>query len=887
MSSKINFKVNSLYLFVRSFFLMDYYRSSIKDVLKELNTSETGISSAEAVVRLQKFGLNELKEAVRPSVVWLFLSQFSSPLVWILLFAVVFSAVVGEVVDAYVIVVIVFLNAVLGFVQEYRAEVAVLSLRKLTAPRAKVWRDGVLVEVPARELVPGDVVELEVGSRASADCRLLSVSNLATQEAALSGESVPVVKDVSVIKGHVGVADQRNMVFAGTVVVDGRGVGVVVATGMLSQVGRIAGLLQSVKVPLTPLQVQLKNLAVQICFVVLAVSILVFALGSLQRGDLFVLLLSAIALAVAAIPEGLPAVVTIALSFGVRSLARHGAFVRSLPSVETLGACSVICVDKTGTLTRNEMTVQKLFVNGEVVSVSGEGFVPKGGFSKDPDGFRFLLEMGVLNNHARLHSSGGDVEVVGDPTEAALLVLAQKADIDVDGLIHKSPLLLEVPFSSERKRMTTVHDLSGKKLALTKGAPEVVLARCSRILIRDKIVALTPAMRKRILDVNASFASDALRNLGFAFSQFSGGKPSEENMIFVGLAGMIDPPRAEVKEAVAVCQRAGVRVVMITGDHVGTALAVANELNIRGKALTGVELDHIANLADVVEDVGVYARVNPLHKLKIVEALKARGHVIAMTGDGVNDAPALKSADLGIAMGLSGTDVAKDASGMVLADDNFATIVRAVREGRRIFDNIRKFVEYLLSSNMGEVLVVLGAMIAGLRLPVLAIHLLWINLVTDGFPALALSKEPAERNVMERAPRRAGEVVVDFERGLLIVLVGVVMMVGTLGIFVYSDGFDYVYGQTMAFTTLVFFQMFNVLNQRSDRSVFSLSLLSNPFLLLSIVVSVGLQLLLVSVPSLASFFSIATLSLFDVFLCVVVSSSVLWAVEVWKMVVKR
>jgi len=865
----------------------DYYKKDVKDILSELDTSKKGLSAGQASERLSKYGSNTIRKTKGMNAFMLFLSQFKSPIIWVLIAAVVVSLFLQKFVDAIVIGAIVVLNAVLGFVQEYKAEKAIEHLKKMVSLKATVLRQGEEEEIPARELVPGDVVLLHTGDKVPADARLLEVINLQTQEAALTGESVPVKKKQAVLEHDAGVADRFNMVFSGTVVTAGRAKAVVTATGMNTEIGRIAEMIQTTESPPTPLQRQLSHLSVFLGVLVVVIAVIVFLLGLAYGNEFVSMFMSAIALAVAAIPEGLPAVVTIALALGIQRLAKRDALVRKLPSVETLGACTVICSDKTGTLTHNEMTVRRIFTNDRIISITGSGYSPQGRFSSSVDDFKMLLRAGALNNDAVIRGQDDSWKVIGDPTEAALLVSAKKAGINVESLQQKAKRVSEIEFTSKRKLMTTVHAFENKNIAFTKGAPEEIVKLCDRVLIDGRIKRMSKAYRERILSVNDKFTSQALRVLGFCYKEIGQGTARgniEKDMVFLGLQAMIDPPRPEVKDAVDKCSSAGIRVIMVTGDHVGTARAIAKEIGIQGRAITGDELEKLDDLSKAVSDISIFARVNPEHKLNIIKALKDNEHIIAMTGDGVNDAPALKKADLGISMGVTGTDVAKEASDMVLADDNFASIVGAVEEGRNIFDNIKKFVEYLLSSNMGEILTVFCAILFGLPLPVLAIQLLWINLVTDGAPALALGVEPAEQGIMHRNPRKVQARIVNLRRGIFIFLIGLIMMAGTLAAFeIAKPEIELGYARTVAFSTLMMFQMFNVLNQRSeDKSVFRIGLFKNKWLWLAVLLSVALHLLIVYLPFFNGLFSTVPLNALDWLWITGISASVLVFGEIVK-----
>lgn len=859
---------------------MAWFDQSIPAVLREFQVSaEKGLSADEAARRLQQYGRNAIEEAHHVSLFRIFLEQFASPIVWILLAAMFISGFVREWADFGVIGAIVLLNAVLGCVQEYRAEEAIEALQRMVSLKARVLRDGRVQEINAAEVVPGDIVVLETGDKVPADLRLVEVLNLFTQEAALTGESTPVGKNSEVLRDHLAVADQHNMAFSGTVVTNGHGKGVVVGTGMQTEIGKIAKLIKETEHEPTPLQKKLASLSKLLGIIVVLIAIVVFTAGVVHGLPMFEMFLASVALAVAAIPEGLPATVTVALAVGVQRMARRNALIRKLPSVETLGACTVICSDKTGTLTHNQMTVRNVYANQESIAVSGTGYGSEGRFARDPSQFGLLLKIGALNNNASVQQEKGEWKVIGDPTEAALIVSARKAGIDVGRLGKQLPRIKEIEFTSERKIMTTLHKSGGKLFVFTKGAPEVIVKLCTRQFVHGKIARFSRADAENVLGASEAYANKALRVLGFAYKEVKpGSKESlEKDLVFVGLQAMIDPPRSEVRQAIEKCKTAGIRVVMITGDHFSTARAIARELGIEGKAITGVDLDHLTDLSSQVEEIGVYARVNPAHKIRIVEALQERGHVVAMTGDGVNDAPALKKADLGIAMGITGTDVAKEASAMVLADDNFASIVRAVEEGRVIFDNITKFVEYLLSSNMGEVLTLFIGILLGWPLPVTALMILWINLVTDGAPALALGVDPPEPGVMQRPPRKVQENIVNRQRGAMIMLIGILMMLGTLFVFDFAEPeINLAKAQTMAFTTLMLFQMFNVLNQRSENdSLFAIGVFTNHWLWLAILASVGLQFVVLYVPFFQNLFGTVALGPKDWLVSVGVSASVL------------
>ncbi|MEW6609261.1 MAG: calcium-translocating P-type ATPase, SERCA-type [bacterium] len=852
------------------------YAKEVESIFTELNTSKNGLSIIEAEKRLEKFGLNILKEIKKISPFTIFINQFKSFIVGILIAAVVISLFIQEYLDAIVIAGILVLNAVLGFVQEYRAEKSIEALKKLISLKAKVIRGGKVCEIPAEEVVPGDILVLEEGDKIPADARLIEAINLQTQEASLTGESTPVEKEAILLAEKIPLPEQKNMVFSSTIITRGRGKAVVVNTAMNTEIGRIAELIQEVEKGLTPLQINLKQLGQWLGMLTIAICIFVFVAGAIKTGKYIEMFITAIALAVAAIPEGLPAVVTISLALGVQRMIKKNALIRKLPSVETLGCTTVICSDKTGTLTCNQMTVEKIFVNDEVINVTGSGYSVKGTFSKPPE--ELLLRIGVLCNDANLEGE----KVIGDPTEASLIVSAAKAGLIKEELEKKYPRVAEIPFDSKRKMMTTVHQIDNKLFAYTKGAPDIILEKCRQIYINGKIRKLTKQDEEKIHKINEGFAQDALRILGFAFKETQTTKPTEDDLVFVGLQAMIDPPREEVKAAIKKCETAGIKVVMITGDHKLTAMAIAKELEMTGKALTGKELDEIKNLHSIVEEVSIYARVSPEHKMQIIEALKKNGHIVAMTGDGVNDAPALKDADIGIAMGITGTDVAKETSEMILRDDNFASIVNAVEEGRTIYNNIQKFVTYLLSSNLGEVFTIFTAIMIGLPLPAIALQILWINLMTDGLPALALGIDPPDKGIMSSPPRKKRKKIVSIRRFAWMVYIGIIMMLSTLGIFyLYNPQENLDYARTIAFTTLMMLQMFNVMNCRSDRISAFRGLFSNMWLIWAILSSIILQMVIIWTP-LRAIFHTTTISLLDCGGILLISSSVLVFGEIMK-----
>ena len=916
----------------------DAFHLAGDEVIAALGTSrQRGLSDAEARARLERFGPNELT-AEPPVPAWRrFLAQFQDVLVLLLLVATAISAALwlyerdaSLPYEALAIFAVVVLNATMGYVQESRAEAAVAALRAMSAAEATVLREGARRGVPATALVPGDIVFIEEGDTIPADGRLIECAALQTAEAALTGESLPVTKDTAALPDDAPLGDRANMVFSGTIATYGHGRAVVTATGMDTEVGRVAGLLKETRDEATPLQKELDRTGKLLGLIVIVIAVAMIATILVVEdvsgvSAVFDVLILGVALAVAAVPEGLPAVVTAVLAIGVQRMARRNAIVRHLAAVETLGSASVVASDKTGTLTKNEMTVRVVVTASGRAMFGGSGYSPEGEVRREDgapvDGdLRIEIERALAAadraNNATLQERDGTWTVQGDPTEGALLVAARKAGLHSADLDERLPRVGEVPFSSERKLMSTIHRHTGEArgIVFTKGAPDVLLPRCAFEVVGDGRRPLTVERRRDILAINETLAGEALRTLGVAARWLSdealepgdGGTLAhvEQELVFAGLIGMIDPPRAEAKDAVRRARGAGIRPIMITGDHPRTAAVIAAELGIAddGRAITGAELEQLPDeaAARAVAEVSVFARVNPEHKLRIIEALRSQGAVVAMTGDGVNDAPALKQADIGIAMGITGTDVSKEAADMVLADDNFASIVAAIDEGRTIFANIRKFLRYLLSSNIGEVLTMFfGVLLAeqiglqaasGVVLPLLATQILWINLVTDGPPALALGVDRPDDGLMLAPPRPAGERVITPRMWRGIGFVGVVMAAGTLlvldaslpGGFVAGAG-TLPYGQTMAFTTLMLFQLFNTVNARSDeRSAFA-HLFTNRWLWIAIGVSVALQVAVVHLPFLQRAFGTVPLSAADWLVCTGTASSVLWLREAGKL----
>ena len=933
----------------------------------------SGLTPQEARVRLDKYGTNQLKEKKGHSPWRIFFEQFRDLIIWVLIGAALVSGFLGEWIDAAAIVVIIILNAVLGFIQEYRAEKSLAALKKLSSPSSKVIRDGKKSIVPSLELVIGDLVEMEAGDNVPADCRLISLtSGFATLEASLTGESNPVMKTTPALDAKVTLlADRVNMVYLGTSVSSGKAKGIVVETGMQTELGKIAGMIQSIEHESTPLQKRLEQFGkwiVYLCFVLVSMVFLLgvlrdkelldlfralkisnfWMIGSILRnGKLLEMFLTAVSLAVAAIPEGLPAVVTIALALGVQRMVKRHALIRKLPSVETLGSATVICSDKTGTLTKNEMTVQAVLAGDTLFRVTGIGYEPKGEFligeepvnpSDQPDLNR-ILTCCVLCNGSRLQKDQEGYKVIGDPTEGALLSAAAKSGLWLESLEEKFPLIEEIPFDSDRKKMTmvrknmlagnmvagsvtdrnvaagnaTAENVAAEKvtaengdggiafgrgfIAFVKGAPDLLIDDCKRIEQGGQVRNLSESDRKRIAQVNSRMTDQAMRVLAVAYRIFDEEPHNyaawviEKDLVFVGLVAMIDPAREEAREAIRKCKSAGIKTVMITGDHKNTAMAIARQLEFFKEdslALTGDELDKLSDseLYRDVEKISVYARVSPEHKLRVVRAWRKRNDVVAMTGDGVNDAPALKEADIGVAMGITGTDVTKEVSDMVITDDNFASIVAAVEEGRSIYDNIKKFIHYLLSCNAGEILVMLVSTLAGMPVPLLPVHILWVNLVTDGLPALALGVDPADPNVMNRPPHPAHESVITRDRGFVMLFQGSFIAFCSLLAFSFvfyleKEGLEA--ARTAAFIVLSCSQLFHSFNCRSmTESLFTIGIFTNPKLIIANGISFLLQMAAVYVPFLQIVFKTRPLGLFDWVLVVGISSFPLWAMEIMK-----
>jgi Ca2+-transporting ATPase len=871
-----------------------------------LNSSPNGLSSAEAAKLLAETGPNEIQAAKHISAWQILLEQFKNILILILLGATAISLLLGHGLESIVIAVIVLFAVLLGFIQEYRAERAIEALRQMAAPTASVLRDGNEIEIPARDLVPGDVIVLHTGDRIPADARLLEAINLQAEEAALTGESMPVEKHTqALISEDLPVGDRKNMVYAGTAVTYGRGKALVAATGMETEFGKIAQLLQTVETGKTPLQKNLDKVGTVLARAAFVVVALIVALGLLRGQPVIEMLLFGIALAVAVVPEALPAVVTISLAIGVQKMVKRNALIRRLPAVETLGSTSVICSDKTGTLTKDEMTVRQLYSGGELLTVSGAGYAPEGEFALN-DGapvyaspaLTQMLRAAVLASDTRLvrgeNGANESWEIKGDPTEGALVVAAAKAGLDKAVLDASQPRVNEIPFSSETKRMTTLHQTPDGVKAYAKGAPEVILNACDRQLTAQGLQPLDEASRQQALAVAHEMAAQALRVLAIAEKADASLETAQTGMTFLGLAGMIDPPRPEAKEAIALCEQAGIRPVMITGDHPVTAQAVARELgllNNGGRVVTGAELEGMTEdqLARDVQDIRVYARVSPAHKLRVVTAWQAHGHIAAMTGDGVNDAPALKKADIGIAMGITGTDVTKEAAAMTLLDDNFASIVAAVEEGRGVFGNIKKYLMYLLSSNIGEIGLMAGSALLGLPLPLTAVQILYVNLATDGLPALALSVDPPEADLMRRKPRDPRLGIFTRPVVSLMALGGLWSTLINLGLFTWAmnTGRSQAQAMTMTFGSLVLIQFFKAYNYRSDRQSVLRKPLANKWLNLSIVWEIALLILIIYLPFLQGAFGTYALGWSDWALIAALAFTIVPVLELAKWMVRR
>lgn len=880
----------------------DWWSLTPEEVLQELRARPAGLTAKEAEERLERYGENVLREEARETRLQVFLRQFKSILIAILAIAAVVSFLVGEPQDAAAILIIVVLNALLGYTQEWQAGEAIEALKKMLVQRAVVIRDGEQQEIDASGVVPGDVVLLEMGERVPADLAIVEATSLQVDEAPLTGESAPVDKAPGRLPPATDLAGRSNMTFAGTTVVNGRGWGVVVATGMETEFGKIAGLSQLVTAEATPLSRQMDVLGRDIGFIALGIAALAVVVGLLQERGLLEMFLVGVSLAVAVIPEGLPAVVTLTLAIGIKTMMQKNCLIRRLPASETLGAVSVICTDKTGTLTRNEMAVVRVKTPGAEVTVTGTGYAPEGEFlldgrAIDPGdypGLRQFLRAVLLCNHATIARDGaGGWRIFGTPTEGALVVAAAKAGLSRE---DAPEAVDEFSFDSTRKRMTIIYREDDGDVAYVKGAPEVLLARSSGVLVDGSVVALTDDLRETIREDIAGYASGGLRVLGAAYRPLPADLPRtadavEEDLIFLGFAGILDPPRPEAAEAIRLCRSAGIDVIMITGDNPLTAYAIAEDLGLPSEgALTGTDLEALTDdeLEARLRVTKVLSRVTAAHKLRVIDILSRKRAVIAMTGDGVNDAPALKKASIGIAMGIKGTDVAKESSDMVLVDDNFASIVAGVEEGRREYDNIARFTRYLLSSNVGEIVAIVGGLLLGLPLILIPVQILWINLITDGLTALALGLEPAEQDVMQQRPRDPGEPILT--RAAFTIILALGALLGLLTLYVFSGLYDIDLdrARTMAFTGLIVFELYNVLNFRSFRfPLHRIGFFSNPALLYAILGSLALQVLVVYVPVFQDFLGTAPLTLADWGLLALLGLPVLLAGEVYKILRSR
>lgn len=883
---------------------MNWYQVNIKEILEKLRTSEEGLADTEVKERLMQYGPNKLPEEEKISKLEIILHQFTSPLIYILLVAAIVTILLSEYIDTGVIAAVVILNAIIGYIQEYKAEESVRALKKMVVPKARVIRNGKEKEINSEELVTGDIVLLSSGVKIPADLRLVKTLELKVQEAMLTGESIPVEKITHSIKeDNLTPGDQRNMAFMGTVVVGGRAKGVVVETGGRTVLGQIAKEVREVSVIKTPLQDKLERFAKLIGIVVIAFSVVVFGAGIMLGAKASEMFMTAVATAVSAIPEGLPVAVTIAMAIGVARMARRNAIIRKLPAVETLGSTTVIGSDKTGTLTKNEMTVRLIYDGGHIYEITGSGYEPKGeilreGMLVEPrhrKNLLHVLRIGLLCNESNIYEEDGRYKVDGDPTEGALVVSAIKAGLKPEEEKESYRQIAIIPFESERGHMATLHRHRGKKIIFVKGAPERVLEMCTECMSGEGL------KRKEVLHIAHNFARDGLRVLAVAYKEAPHHmeelthRDVESGLILAGLQGMIDPPRPEAIDAVEGCKRAGIRTVMITGDHAVTAVAIAKKLGIGGdepEVLTGKDLEAMNDeeLSNKVKDVSVYARVSPQHKLRITQQLSKEGNVVAVTGDGVNDAPALKVAHIGIAMGITGTDVAKETSDMVLADDNFASIFAAVEEGRVVYDNIKKVTLFLVSCGFGELLAIIATIVIGFPIPYIPAQILWLNLVTNGLQDVALAFEPAEKGVLSRPPRNPKEGILS---GLIIqrtFLMGTILAAGTLFMFIsyLNSGVPLEKARTVALTTMVFFQFYQALNCRSEiESIFRMSPMSNPFLFFSMIAAFFAQLAVLYVPAFRWVFRTVPLAGEDWLQIGIMATTVIIAVEIDKWIRRR
>lgn len=898
-----------------------WHSLSIEEVFERLGSGEGGLTNAEAKRRLEDHGPNELEEGKGQGGLSLLIEQVNNPLIAVLALAAIISLLANKTIDAIVIFAVICINTFLGFYKEYKAEEAILALQSQASPEARVLRDCPVdgpcqeTRIKARELVPGDVILLEAGAKVPADARIMEAANLEADESMLTGESVPARKKADALAGDLSIGDRENVLFAGTIVTQGRAKALVFSTGMATEMGKIAGMITRTGKTATPLKGRTLDLSKKLMILALVASSVTLVAGLLRGFEFIELALFTLAMAVSAIPEGLPAVITVTLAVGVSRMAERNAIIRKLDAVEALGSVTAICTDKTGTLTTNQMTVQKIFLGRGMVDVSGAGFRPEGEFqiegrridaARDPDLSAFLRIAALCNDSVLKASEDGEGErweILGDPTEGALIVVSAKAGLDRDRLAEAHPRIDEIPFDSSKKYMATIHRTpEGRAVAYLKGAPEVILGFSSEILVDGQLERMDESWKEDLLKASGGMAAGALRVLAMAYRELdeagigSFKESVPEGLVFAGFSGMIDPPRPEAITSIALCKRAGIKVMMATGDHKITAEAIAKEIGIASEGsvtLTGSDLEEMdaAALEEVIEDVAIFARVSPEHKFRIVEALRRRGHIVAMTGDGANDAPALKSAEVGIAMGIAGTDVTKETAEMILTDDNFRSIVSAVEEGRVIFENIRKVVKYLISTNAGEILTIITA-ITILMINTLIftpVQILWVNLVTDGLMGISLAMEPKERNIMDQPPRRPKEKIINREILQNVIFVAIFMAAGTLFVFTREwNGGEIFRAQTMGFTTMAMFQVFNALNCRSrTNSIFRMGFFSNRYLLGAVVLSLALQILVTVVPIFQVALGTVALSLEDWAMIFLVSSTVLFGDELRKLVARR
>ncbi|MGL5381124.1 cation-translocating P-type ATPase [Clostridium sp.] len=840
-----------------------WFNKCSEEILKEVNSDIlNGLSSVEAKARLEKNGENKLISKKKKSLFQLFFSQINNAMIYILLIAAVISGFMSEISDAIIILIVILVNAIIGVVQESKAEKALEALKSMSTPKAIVKRDGVIKEIPSEEVVIGDIVIIDAGRSIPADLRLMEAVNLKIEESAFTGESMPAEKTSETLfsSEDIPIGDQHNMAFMSTLATYGRGVGLVIGTGMNTEIGKIASMLDSEEEDTTPLQKKLAQLGKTLGFAAVGISILMFIISMFQGRDFLAMFMTSISLAVAAIPEGLPAIVAIVLALGVQRMIKENAIIRKLPAVETLGSVNVICSDKTGTLTINKMTVKKYLLNNEIKPISE--------ININEEASKLLVYGMILCNDA----TSNDECATGDPTEVALLDVGRNLNIFKDDLNCSNARVNEIPFDSDRKLMTTVNKYEDKHYSFTKGAIDNILRISSKILLNGEIIDFTNELKTKILDSSNAMSDDALRVLALGYKPINKIDRLEDDLIFVGLMGMIDPPREEVKTSIEVSKKAGIKTVMITGDHKNTAVAIAKELGIAeniSQAMSGNEIDSYSDndFNKIVSNYRVFARVSPEHKVKIVKALKSHGNVVSMTGDGVNDAPSLKVADIGVAMGITGTDVAKGAADMVLTDDNFTTIVKAVEEGRNIFSNIKKSILFLLSCNLGEVVALFVAILFNWQAPLLPIHILWVNLITDSFPALSLGVDPGDSTEMDKPPRNPKESLFAGRMGVLLIINGILIGVTTLfafilGNYLYPDSLRH--AQTMAFVVLSVSQLFFSLAMRSEtKSLFEVGIFKNKWLILSILFGISIQFALISIPFTASIFKVYALSLKD------------------------